>query len=139
MIRIQNRYYKQMEIATASIKTMLSRLTEEQDVSVALLKFTRQLELECAEKNDIFLFIFGLRSFFCWDKIGELINVPEKVKFVRDQWIKQNDETYTKWLLSSHDNNNMLTWSKWTFQAKNSILSESITLKYTPSSYNAAS
>lgn len=127
-----------METASAGIKRMLSVLMEEQDVSVALVKFTRQLELDCAEKNDISLFIFGLRSFFCWHKIGELINVPEKVKFVREQWVKQNDETYTKWLLSSHDNNNIITWSKCTFQAKNSILSEYITLKYTPSSYNAS-
>lgn len=118
-----------MEAATLGIKRMLSVLTEEHDVSVALLKFTRQLEDDCAEKNDIFLFVFGLRAFFCWDRIGDLINVPEKVKFVRDQWIKHNDESYTKWLLSAHDNNNMITWSKWTFQAKNSILSESLSRK----------
>jgi hypothetical protein len=118
-----------MEAASLGIKAMLTVLMEEQDVSVALLKFTRQLEMDCAEKNDIFLFVFGLRAFFCWDRIGDLINVPEKVKFVRDQWIKQNDESYTKWLLSAHDNNNMITWSKWTFQAKNSILSESLSMK----------
>jgi len=115
-----------MEAASNGVRVLLSVLSDEQDVGEALVKFTRQLEEDYAEVQDITLYIFALRSFFCWHRINELTDYPEKVNTVRATWIKDNDETYTKWLSSANDSHDYLKWSKWVFQAKNSILTENL-------------
>jgi len=109
---------------------MLETLESNADVTTAVMKFTRQLEIDCAEKMDIVTFIYAIRALFCWHRIHECTSVPEKVKIVRDAWIQQNDGAYSRWLLSPTDNNNMITWAKWTFHAKNSILTEALDAKH---------
>jgi hypothetical protein len=111
-----------MEAASRGIKQMLEALTEESSVERALLKFTLQLESDYADTQDIALFVFALRSFFCWHRAPEL--APESAKKVQDAWITQNEGIYAEWLSSSEDDPELLKWSKWTFQAKMSILKE---------------
>lgn len=103
---------------------MLEALIEESSVERALLKFTLQLESDYADTQDITLFVFALRAFFCWHRAPELLVNPETVKKVQEAWIAQNDGIYTEWLASSEDDPELLKWSKWTFQAKMSILNE---------------
>ena len=115
-----------MESASKGIKLMLEALTEEPSVEKALLKFTLQLESDYADTQDIVLFVFALRAFFCWHRAPELHANPEAVKKVQDAWITQNEGIYTEWLASSEDDPELLKWSKWTFQAKMSVLKEFI-------------
>jgi hypothetical protein len=111
-----------MEAASRGIKLMLEALTEEASVEKALLKFTLQLESDYADTQDIALFVFALRSFFCWHRAPELTS--ESAKKVQEAWIAQNEGIYTEWLASAEDDPELLKWSKWTFQAKMSILKE---------------
>lgn len=113
-----------MEDASRGIKHMLEALTEEPSVEKALLKFALQLESDYADTQDITLFVFALRAFFCWHRAPELLVNPETAKKVREAWISQNDGIYTEWLASSEDDPELLKWSKWTFQAKMSILND---------------
>ncbi len=103
---------------------MLEAFTEEDTVDRALLRFTLQLEADYADTQNIALFVFALRSFFCWHRAPELAAAPEAVKRVQAAWIEQNDGIYASWLTSSEDDPEFLKWSKWTFQAKMSILKE---------------
>ena len=103
---------------------MLEALTEEPSVEKALLKFTLQLEADYADTQDIALFVFALRAFFCWHRAPELLSKPDAVKQLQDAWIAQNEGIYTEWLASAEDDPELLKWSKWTFQAKMSILKE---------------
>lgn len=111
-----------MEAASSGIKQMLEALTEESSVERALLKFTLQLESDYADTQDITLFVFALRSFFCWHRAPEL--TPESAKKVQDAWMAQNEGIYAEWLASAEDDPEFLKWSKWTFQAKMSLLKE---------------
>ena len=113
-----------MEAASSGIKQMLEALTEESSVERALLKFTLQLESDYADTQDITLFVFALRAFFCWHRAPELAAAPASVKAVQDAWIAQNEGIYAEWLASSEDDPELLKWSKWTFQAKMSLLKE---------------
>jgi hypothetical protein len=113
-----------MEAASNSVRTILSVLSDEENVGDALLKFTRQLEEDYLESQDITLFIFALRTFFCWHRSHELAEDPEKVKKIQAEWLHHNDALYTTWLTSKKDHHVELLWAKWTFQAKNSILLE---------------
>jgi hypothetical protein len=113
-----------MEAASSGIKYMLEALTEEASVERALLKFTLQLESDYADTQDITLFVFALRAFFCWHRAPELAAAPESVKRVQDAWIAQNEGIYAEWLASSEDDPELLKWSKWTFQAKMSLFKE---------------
>jgi hypothetical protein len=115
-----------MEAASNGVRVFLSVLSEEHDVGDALVKLTRQLEEDYAEAQDITLYIFALRSFFCWHRIYELVGSAEKVNIVRAIWLSDNDAKYNNWLSSTDDTHEELKWAKWTFQAKNSILSESV-------------
>jgi hypothetical protein len=115
-----------MEAASEGIKHMLEALTEEGLVEKALLRFTLQLEADYADTQDIGLFVFALRSFFCWHRAAELASTPDAVKRVQMAWLAQNDGIYANWLASAEDDPELLKWSKWTFQAKMSILDEFI-------------
>jgi hypothetical protein len=120
---------KGMEAASNGVRVLLSVLSDEQDVGGSLVKFTRQLEEDYAEVQDITLYIFALRCFFCWHRIHELTDCPEKVNAVRAAWIEDNDASYTRWLSSANDSHDQLKWAKWVFQAKNSILTENLVKK----------
>ena len=113
-----------MEAASNSARTLLSVLMDEPDIVTALLKFSRQMEDDYMEVQDITLFVFAIRAFFCWHRAEEFHTAPEKVAAVRAAWLAQNDTLYTRWLGSFEDNHQDLKWAKWTFQAKNSIFSE---------------
>ncbi len=113
-----------MEQASQGIHAVLSAFTEEGSVEKALLNYVARLELDYADVQDITLFVFALRSFFCWHRAEELKEAPEAVARVREKWITQNDRIYTDWLSSVEDDPSLLRWAKWTFQAKNTILSE---------------
>jgi hypothetical protein len=113
-----------MEAASRASKILLECLSEEPKADEALLSFTRQLEKDYEDTQDINIFIFGLRAFFCWPRASELAENPQTVKRIQQIWLDQNDATYTKWLSSANDDHEILKWSKWTFQAKNTLLNE---------------
>lgn len=113
-----------MEAASRGAKYMLEAFTEESSVEHALLRFTLQLEADYADTQDIALFVFALRSFFCWHRAPELASAPDAVNRIQAAWITQNDGIYSNWLASAEDDPELLKWSKWTFQAKMSILNE---------------
>ncbi len=103
---------------------MLSGLSAATNVADALIDYTKQLEADYRKEQDISMFIFAVRSFFCWHRAPELVTAPEDITRVRAVWISDNEEAYTKWLSSADDDPTDLRWAKWTFQAKNSILNE---------------
>jgi hypothetical protein len=113
-----------MEAASRGVCHMLEAFTEEGAVEKALLHFTLQLELDYADTQNITLFVFALRSFFCWHRAPELLERPGLVTRIQQSWIQQNEELYAQWLGSAEDDPEGLKWSKWTFQAKMSILKE---------------
>jgi hypothetical protein len=113
-----------MEAASNGVRVLLSVLSDEVDVAEALLKFSRQMEEDYAEVQDINLFIFAIRAFFCWHRAEEFHTKVDKVERVRGAWLHENDGKYTRWLGSVEDNPEDLKWAKWTFQAKNSIFME---------------
>jgi hypothetical protein len=113
-----------MDVAARSNKLLLETLSEEPKVDEALLKFVRQIEKEYEEQQDITTFIFAIRCFFCWHRSGELLENPTTISRIRKIWIDENDVTYTKWLASANDDQEPLRWSKWTFQAKISLLTD---------------
>jgi hypothetical protein len=115
-----------MEAASNSVRVLLSVLVEEPDIAESLLKFSRQLEEDYHDSQDINLFIYAIRCFFCLERAEELRSNPEKVDLIRSTWLVENDAKYTGWLSSAEDAHDSLKWAKWTFQAKNSILSEFI-------------
>ncbi len=119
-----------MNEASAGIRAVLTALERADSAEAALLKFVKQLEFDYAESHDITLFVFALRSFFCWHRASEFLKSPEAVARVREAWIKQNDMIYTAWLSSAEDDPELLKWSKWTFQAKLSILKDALEGKY---------
>jgi len=118
-----------MEAASNGVRVLFSVLLEEPDVAEALLKFSRQLEDDYLEVQDIALFVFAVRSFFCLERAEELRSAPEKVAHIRATWLAENDAKYSGWLTSVDDSHESLKWSKWTFQAKNSILTEFLDIK----------
>ena len=113
-----------MEAASRGVRDILRGFMKASSPEVALLKFVRQLEDDYAESQDIALFIFGMRSFFCWPDATLIAEHPESVERIQGAWLIQNEEDYTRWLVSAEDNPERLKWAKWTFQAKTSILSE---------------
>jgi hypothetical protein len=113
-----------MEAASKASRILLESFSDTSKVDEALLLFTRQLEIDYEDTQDIAVFIFGLRAFFCWPRAAELIEDPQLVARVRQAWLEQNDQVYTKWLSSANDDHEILKWSKWTFQAKNSLLTD---------------
>jgi len=113
-----------MEAASRSMRVALESFSAVANVDDALLDFVRQLETDYEEVQDIALFIFALRSFFCWHRANELLVNKAAVKRVRTAWLEQNEGSYTRWLTSVNDSPEKLKWAKWTFQAKNSILNE---------------
>lgn len=113
-----------MQAASEGIKRLLEALTEETTAEKALLRFTLQLEADYADTQDITLFVFALRSFFCWHRAPELAATPDIGKRIQDAWVVQNEGIYADWLASAEDDPELLKWSKWTFQAKMSILQE---------------
>jgi hypothetical protein len=115
-----------MEASSKGIRTFLQTLSEIPTAEEALLKFVRQLESDYHGVQDIAMFIFGMRCFFCWHRAPELLENPKTINSIRHKWVIDNDLSYTKWLSSTEDNHEHLKWAKWTFQAKNSILSEFI-------------
>ena len=117
-----------MEAASTAIQTVLITLTATQKVGDALQLFVKQLEKDYLESEDITLFVFALRAFFCWQRAPELLSDSRAVAEVRGAWLKQNDGIYTQWLSSAEDNPKELRWAKWTFQAKNSIFDEYLKL-----------
>jgi hypothetical protein len=113
-----------MEAASKGVRTFLQTLSEISTAEDALVALVRQLEHDYHEVQDIALFIFALRSFFCWHRAPELLEGPKTIENIRHIWLVDNDTSYTKWLSSHEDDHEFLKWSKWTFQAKNAILSE---------------
>jgi hypothetical protein len=113
-----------MEAASKGVKDLLRAISAESP-SVALLTYSRQLEYD--HVDDIDLFIFGIRTFFCLPQAADLRKDTEAVELIRSEWIKQNDQTYNDWLSSTDDAHHSLKWEKWTFQAKNMILDEFLT------------
>ena len=115
---------KQMNTASRGVRSVLETFSEEPIVEEALLKFVRQLETDYADVQDINLFVFALRTFFCWHRAPELIEAPETIPRIQRAWLDQNEEIYSKWLTSMNDDHEPLKWFKWTFQAKNTILKD---------------
>ena len=113
-----------MDAASRGARDVLCGFMKANNPETALLKFVRQLEDDYAESQDIALFIFGVRAFFCWPDAVWIAEHPESVERIQGAWLIQNEEDYTRWLLSAEDNPERLKWAKWTFQAKSSILSE---------------
>jgi hypothetical protein len=113
-----------MEAASKASKVLLDSFSDDSPLDEVLINFTRQLEIDYEHTQNINVFIFGLRAFFCWPRTIELVESPELVNHVRQTWMNQNEDTYAKWLSSANDNHEDLKWSKWTFQAKNTILNE---------------
>lgn len=112
-----------MEAASNGARVLFKVLVEETNTVEALLKFSRQMEDDYLESQDIHLFIFAIRSFFCLDRAEEL-RAPEKASAIRAKWIADSDAKYVNWLSSADDEHEPLKWAKWTFQAKNSILDD---------------
>lgn len=115
-----------MEVAAKASKLLLETFSEEPKVDEALIKFVRQLERDYEDTQDITTFIFAMRAFFCWHRAPELLESPAITTRIRQVWVDQNDATYTKWLASANDDHELLKWYKWTFQAKNTILTDFI-------------
>ena len=113
-----------MEAASNGTRVLFRVISDEPDVTETLMKFTRQMEEDYADSQDIALFIYGLRCFFCLDRAEELWSAPDKVEQIRSKWLIENDTKYSGWLSSVEDDDGELKWAKWTFQAKNTILSE---------------
>ena len=110
--------------AVRGVSDLFAILTESDPVDQVLLKFVRQLEEDGAKGHRISFFVFALRAFFCWPRATELCGAEEAIKRIRSIWIQQNHQIYEEWLTSCKDDSDALTWEKWTFQAKNSILEE---------------
>lgn len=106
------------------MRVALEAFTNKSTVDEALLDFVRQLEKDYEEVQDIALFIFALRSFFCWHRANEFLVDSAAVNRIRHAWLEQNESSYTRWLTSANDSHERLKWAKWTFQAKNSIFNE---------------
>lgn len=113
-----------MEGTAHAIRDVLAEFEQCESVADALLAFVRQLESDYAKCQDIALFIFAIRCFFCWHRAPELALDKKEVARVESLWIDQNENMYTDWLASTHDNPEDLKWAKWTFQAKTSLLAE---------------
>jgi hypothetical protein len=113
-----------MEVTSKAIRSVLESFSKEESVEEALMKFVRQLEVDYEEVQDINLYIFALRTFFCWHRAPELLEKPETIPRILSRWLDQNDAIYTKWLSSVNDDHEPLKWYKWTFQAKITILKE---------------
>jgi hypothetical protein len=111
-----------MEAASNGVRVFFRVISDEPDVVESLLKFSRQMEDDYCETQDITLYVFSVRSFFCLEKAEEIRSDPKKVEYIRAKWLEENDAKYTRWLSSVEDNHEPLKWAKWTFQAKNSIL-----------------
>jgi hypothetical protein len=113
-----------MESASRAIRTILEAFSEETSVESALLKFARHLEEEYEAAQDIQLYIFGIRCFLAWHRAIELLDKPDIIPRIQGIWLEQNDVVYNKWLASFNDDQEVLKWSKWTFQAKSTLLDE---------------
>ena len=113
-----------MEAASNGVRVFFSIISEGADVAETLVNFARQMEEDYEDVQDIELFIFAVRSFFCWNRAEELHTAADRVDYIRTKWMEDNDAKYTSWLASSEDAHENLKWSKWTFQAKNTILSD---------------
>jgi len=116
-----------MEAASRAVRSILEGFSE-QSAEEALIKFARQLEEDYEAAQDIQLYIFGLRCFFCWPRATEILE-PLVVARIQTAWLEENDATYNKWLASFNDDQEVLKWSKWTFQAKTSLLTEFVKAK----------
>jgi len=113
-----------MDVAARSNRLLLETFAEEPKVDEALLKFVRQLEQDYEDQQDITAFIFAIRCFFCWHRSGELLENAGTAVRIQKIWVDENDATYNRWLASANDDQELLKWSKWTFQAKISLLSD---------------
>jgi hypothetical protein len=120
-----------MDVTFAGIRTIYASFTDmsiqKGSVKEMLLAYTRALEAECQGTMDISLFIFGLRSFFCWHGASEVLRDGATIKEIQGAWLLQNDDAYSEWLRSADDALEGLKWEKWVFQAKMSILEELVT------------
>ena len=115
-----------MEAASKAVKDIFKALVEVNNPEKALLLFSRQLQDDHFEDEDINVYIFGIRLFFCQANTAPLRKDTEAIARIRAEWIRQNDELYEKWLASTDDTYYSLKWEKWTFQAKNMVLDEFI-------------
>jgi len=115
-----------MESASRAIRTVLEAFSDETSVETALLKFVRHLEEEYEAAQDIQLYIFALRCFLCWPRATELLQTPDIISRIQGIWFEENEVVYNKWLASFNDDQEVLKWSKWTFQAKTTLLSDFI-------------
>ena len=113
-----------MDSASAGIARMFSLLTDATSVADTLIAFVKQTEMEYSEGEQIALFVYALRCFFCWPRASELCGNKEALDKIRSIWMQQNQLAYEDWLTSSMDESHSLRWEKWTFQAKNSLLDE---------------
>jgi hypothetical protein len=113
-----------MEEASKGIKEVLSALETQPNVADALLFYVKPLEDDYRKQQDIILFVFAVKSFFCWHRAPELLDSHEEVERVRAAWAADNERVYLNWLSSLKDDSQDLKWAKWTYQAKNSILQE---------------
>ena len=113
-----------MEAASKGIKEVLSALETHAVVADALLFYVKELEDDYRSQQDIVLFVFAVKSFFCWHRAPELLENHEEVERVRAAWAADNEKVYLSWLSSLKDDPQDLKWAKWTYQAKNSILQE---------------
>jgi hypothetical protein len=113
-----------MEDAARGIYAVMAALEEAPTVEAALVGYVQAMETAYAESKDIALFVFAVRTFFCWHRAADLTEEAGAIERIREVWVEQNENAYTKWLASMEDNPDGLKWAKWTFQAKTSILTE---------------
>ncbi len=106
------------------MRTLLTAFTEAPSVEAALIDFVRHLEDIYAESEDITLFIFALRTFFSWHRASELCDDAAAVDRIQVRWLAEKEEVFNAWLASAEDNPHPITWTKWTFQAKMTLLNE---------------
>lgn len=118
-----------MEHIAESVRTILKNLIrQETGVKETFLLYVIALEDEYAESEDIYLFIYGVRCFFCWHRAEELLKNREWLQEIQASWKEQNDTAYEQWLRSPDDEIKKLKWEKWTYQAKMAVLEDVIEL-----------
>jgi hypothetical protein len=118
----------------SAVKTILASLDDNKPVVDVFLDYVYQLEEALYESADITAFIFGVRAFFAWHRADGFERDRKAQEIIREAWATENEKDYNRWLSSADDSTKHIMWSKWTFQAKSTILEEWLREKLKPGS-----
>jgi hypothetical protein len=110
------------ETVAGAVKTILATLDHDTPVVDVFLEYVYQLKEALYESTDITSFIFGVRAFFAWHRADGFERDQNAHDIIREAWATENEKDYTRWLSSADDSTKDILWSKWTFQAKSTIL-----------------